>query len=50
MKLVMNTRSVILAKELFAGMKDLKYTDNTRKSKNCDDTNHDKKKVPSKMT
>ena len=44
MKPSMNSRCVILAKELFIDMKDLKNTGNTRTNKNRDDTNLIKKK------
>ena len=44
MKSAMNSRGVILAKELFVDKKDLKNSDNTRINKNSDDTNHGKKK------
>ena len=50
MKPGMNNRGVILAKELFVDKKDLNNTDNTHINKNCDDTNHGKKKASSKKT
>ena len=50
MKPAMNSRDVILAKELFVDKKDLKNTDNICINKNRDDTNHGKKKTSSKKT
>ena len=50
MKPAMNNRTVKLAKELFVDKKNLLNTDNIHINKNCDNTNHDKMKAPSKKT
>ena len=41
--------SMILAKELFVDKEDLKNTNKSRINMNRDDSNHGKKKVPSKI-
>ncbi len=50
MEPAMNSCSVILAKELFVKKKYLKNTNKSWIKKNRDDSNHGKKKAPSKNT
>ena len=50
MKPAMNSRGMILGKEMFVDKKDLKNTNNIRINKNRDDTNNGKKKAPSKKS
>ena len=49
-KPAINSRGVILAKELFVDKKDLMNIDNILINKNRSDTNYAKKKFPSKKT